>query len=117
MFASFAMAYMSQRLLAVIGWIFLQTISTTIAHAQGTNVKETLDLIDNTADRICYVIIDKGTASGTEVTGAINTQLGHLALHLLDVGVKGTGDIADKTYQNVLRKILQKLYGIVLDAS
>ena len=48
------------------------------------------DLITNTADRICYRIANKGSASNTDVNGTLNVELNGLASLLAGTGVKGT---------------------------
>jgi hypothetical protein len=83
---------------------FLQVASSSIAQAQAPEYKAIIDLITNTADRICYVFADKGSASSTEVRGAVNVELSGLASRLAGAGVKGTGSISNDEYSNVLRE-------------
>jgi hypothetical protein len=80
--------------------------SSSIVHAQASDVKAILDLITNTADRICYKIADTGSASSAEARGAVNAELSGLASRLLGAGVTGTGSITNDQYQNVLRQEL-----------
>jgi hypothetical protein len=74
--------------------------------AQAPDVEKILALITNTADRICYVIADKGSASSAEAKGAVNVELTGLASRLVGAGVKGTGGITNDEYQGVLRQEL-----------
>jgi hypothetical protein len=95
------------RQLALLGTgIFLQVAMFAIAQAQVPDPKKILDLITDTADRICYVIADKGSATSTEAKGAVNVELSGLASRLLGAGVRGNGGITSEEYQSVLRSEL-----------
>jgi hypothetical protein len=63
---------MSRQLALFATGIFLQVASSSIVQAQALDVRGALELITNTADQICYRIADKGSASITDVKGAVN---------------------------------------------
>ena len=67
---------------------------------------QALDLITQTADRICNVVSTKGEAESSDVKGQVQAQLSGLAAKLANVGVSGTGSINNEQYQNVLRQDL-----------
>jgi hypothetical protein len=100
---------MSRQLSLFATGVFLQVASSSIVQAQALDVRAALDLITNTADRICYRIGDKGSASNTDVKGTVNVELNGLASLLAGAGVKGTGSITNDDYQNVLRQDLAGL--------
>jgi hypothetical protein len=78
-----------------------------IAHAENLDAQQkAIDLITNTADRICNVVSQKGEASGSEVGAKVNAELKGLASHLLVAGVSAEGSHKDDQYQGVLREHL-----------
>jgi hypothetical protein len=96
---------MNRQLSLLATGFVLQVVSwTSMAQAQAQDVAKILELIANTADRICYVIVDKGSASSAEAKGAVNVELNGLASRLIGAGVNGTGGITNEEYQNVLRQ-------------
>jgi hypothetical protein len=68
--------------------------------------KAKMQLITDTADKICNVIQTVGSAEGSQVQGQIKAELGGLASKLANVGVSGSGTINNENYQNVLRSDL-----------
>jgi len=65
--------------------------------------QKALELITNTADRICNIVSTKGDADSTEAKGDVKAQVNGLLSKLADIGVSGSGGINNETYQNVLR--------------
>lgn len=74
-----------------------------LAHAEITDLQKALELITNTADKICNVVSTSGEANSKEVQGSVAAHLSGLASKLADVGVSGSGAINNKAYQNVLQ--------------
>ena len=68
--------------------------------------QKALELITNTADRICNVVSTRGEASSAEAQGNIKAQLSGLASKLAEAGVAGSGKVTSERYQNVLRQDL-----------
>jgi hypothetical protein len=95
---------MSQKFFMVAG-IFFQIASGAV-QAQVQDVGQTLDVINNTADRICGVVRDSGSASSSAVQGAVNAELSGLASRLAGAGLQGTVSITNEDYQGVLRNEL-----------
>jgi hypothetical protein len=91
------------RRLSILATGILFLVASSTARAQAPNAQVTLELINNTADRICGVIKDMGTASSSEVQGSVNAELSGLAARLASAGIKGTGGITNEAYQGVLR--------------
>jgi hypothetical protein len=75
------------------------TLAHVVAAAPLDTTAQALDLITNTADRICNVVSTKGEAESSEVKGQLKAKLA-------DVGVTGSGSIDNEQYQNVLRRDL-----------
>jgi hypothetical protein len=67
---------------------------------------QALNLITQTADRICNVVSTKGEIESSDVKGQVQAQLSGLAAKLASVGVSGTGSINNEQYQKVLRQDL-----------
>ncbi len=80
--------------------------SPHLASAAPLDTKQALDLITQTADRICNVVSTKGEAESADVKGQVQAQLSGLAAKLANLGVSGTGSINNEQYQNVLRQDL-----------
>jgi len=79
-------------------------VTHDIAHAESLEAQEkALDLIANTADRICNIISTKGEADSVEAKGGVTAQLNGLASKLADIGISGSGSFNNESYQNVLR--------------
>jgi hypothetical protein len=91
------------RALAAMIPVFLG--STANAEPLGDQAKA-LNLITDTADRICNVITVSGSARSVDVQGQVKAELGGLASRLADVGISGSGKLNEEEYQNVLRKDL-----------
>ena len=70
------------------------------------DAQQAMDLITNTADRICNVVSTKGDAESSEAKGEVKAVLSGLAAKLADVGVSSSGSINSDQYQNVLRQDL-----------
>jgi hypothetical protein len=95
---------MRRRVSLFVGVSFLQILFTSsTVHAQ---VEYQLTLIENTADRICGVIKDTGSASSAAAKGAVSVELRGLASQLGTAGVQGSGAIASDEYQGVVREQL-----------
>ncbi|MGH6843363.1 MAG: WD40 repeat domain-containing protein, partial [Methylocella sp.] len=78
-----------------------------IARAESLEVQQkALELITNTADRICNIVSTKGEGDSSEAKGNVTAQLSGLAAKLADIGVSGSGSINNRTYQNVLQQDL-----------
>ena len=76
------------------------------AQAASPDAPQALDLITNTADRICNVVSTKGEIGSTQVNGQVKAELSGLASRLANVGISGSGSINNEQYQNVLRQDL-----------
>lgn len=78
------------------------------AYAQGNLDAQwqALEVITNTADRICNVVTTRGETESSEIQGNIRAQLTGLAARLSDTGLSGTGRITSTQYQNVLQNEL-----------
>jgi hypothetical protein len=96
---------MNRQLPFLMAAVFLQ-LASSITRAQVPNAGPMLELISNTADRICGVVRDSGTASSSAVQGAVNAELSGLASRLAGAGLQGTGSITNEDYQGVLRSEL-----------
>lgn len=78
-----------------------------IARAESLEAQaKALELITNTADRICNIISTKGEADSSEAKGNVTAQLNGLASKLADIGISGSGSINKEKYQNVLQQDL-----------
>lgn len=89
--------------------VVLMTVGISSApHAQSTMEEraQALDLIADTADRICNVVTTSGETQSSEVQGSIQAQLSRLASWLVSAGVSGSGKITTEQYQNVFREDL-----------
>jgi hypothetical protein len=71
--------------------------------------KLALNLISDTADRICNEVSRTGETRSAEVSGQIQAQLKGLAARLLNVGVSTAGNITSSQYQNVLQEHLARV--------
>jgi hypothetical protein len=73
------------------------------ARAAQLDVSQAINLITDTADKICNVVSTKGAADSSEVKGDVSAQLNALARGLAALGFSGSGSIKSDQYQNVLR--------------
>ena len=96
---------MSQRLSSFTTVTFLLLFALPRVHAQDA-VEVTLGLIATTADRICGVTKDTGSASSAQAKGLVKVELQGLASQLGSAGVQGGGGIVTETYQGVVREQL-----------
>ena len=71
-----------------------------------------IELITDTADRICNVVTATGSASSMDVQGEVKAELSGLASRLANAGISGSGKLAEERYQNVLR---EDLAGVLRD--
>jgi hypothetical protein len=55
------------------------------------DAQQAMDLITNTADRICNVVSTKGDVESSEAKGEVKAVLSGLAAKLADVGVSSSG--------------------------
>jgi len=76
------------------------------SQAASPDTAQALDLITNTADKICNVVTTKGETESTQVNGQVKAELSGLASRLANVGISGSGSITHDQYQNVLRQDL-----------
>jgi hypothetical protein len=90
---------MRQRFSSLIVMTFIPVFSALPeVYAQGA--ERTLDMIANTADRICGVVKEKGSATSAEARGVIRAELRGLA------SLTGTFGIGSDEYQGVVREQL-----------
>jgi len=94
------------RLGAVYAAIEFGTVLGSCAFAQTLNIERALELIANTADRICNVVNTYGDTNSLNAKGNVKAQLNGLAAKLADVGIEGSASLENEQYQNVLRKDL-----------
>lgn len=71
--------------------------------------RRALQLISETADRICSVVSTRGESQSSQVQGNIQAQLSGLASKLASAGVSASGSITNSQYQNVLREQLAEV--------
>jgi hypothetical protein len=63
-------------------------LTPDLARAENLDAQQkALDLITNTADKICNVVSVRGEAKSSEVKGNVTAQLNGLASKLADIGV------------------------------
>ena len=90
--------------------IALAPLSKRPAYAEEADIEKIkLDLITETADKICNAVSIDGSTTSKEVKGEINAQLSGLASKLASAGVSGTGSLNTETYHNVLQKDLAEV--------
>ena len=95
---------MSKKLLILAVAAFLQALITPPrAQAQGLSEAQ-LIVIANTAERICGVVKDQGSASSAAAKGAVSVELKGLASELAKAGAEGSGSISSEEYQGVVRE-------------
>jgi hypothetical protein len=107
---------MGQQLLLLIALIFVQLVPTSsIVRAQMADVELLLHLIADTADRICGVIKDEGSAGTATARGVLNVELQGLALQAGTAALQATGGITSEQYKGVLREQLGPVLGKTTD--
>ncbi len=84
-------------LLAATASVGAQTIDTQ---------KQAVDLITQTADKICSSIGTSGQTTSSQFQGDVKAQLTGLAAKLADLGLSGSGAIKTEQYQGVLQSDL-----------
>jgi hypothetical protein len=89
--------------------VYVTLVSLHSGAAATLDPAQALDLITQTADRICGVVSDKGTAESSEVKGEIRAALNGLASKLANAGLSGSGDLKSESYQNVVRSELSTM--------
>jgi hypothetical protein len=100
---------------AIIVTLFAWIILAAPSSAQSLDAqRQALELITNTADRICNVVTARGEAQSSEVQGNVQAQLRGLASRLANAGISGTGSITSDQYQGVLR---EQLAGAIQDGA
>jgi hypothetical protein len=98
------LAWMLQSLIFVS---VLTVTSYNYAIAQNLDQKQrALDLITNTAERICGEALTSGNIESSEVQGKVEGQLKGLASKLAEAGISGSGKIVNEQYKGVLRSEL-----------
>jgi hypothetical protein len=70
------------------------------------NLQKRLDMITETADKICGIVHAQGETKSVAIKGAVHAELQGLAAHLANLGVSGAGDILSNSYQGVLQEQL-----------
>lgn len=94
---------MSKKLLFLAVTAFLQAlIVPPKAQAQALSEPQ-LVVIANTAERICGVVKDQGSASSVAAKGAVSVELRGLASQIQTTGGQSSGSITSDEYQGVLR--------------
>ena len=69
-------------------------------------LQKALELITNTADRICNIVSIKGDAGSPETNADVKAQLDGLLSKLADIGTSSIWGINNETYQNILQQDL-----------
>jgi hypothetical protein len=100
-------AAMSTRTFPIILVITAIPSTPNIARAETLDAQQkALNLITDTAHKICNDVSTSGEANSSEVKGNVTAQLRDLAAKLADIGVSGTGSITSEQYESVLRSDL-----------
>ncbi|QQO35330.1 hypothetical protein JJC00_06500 [Bradyrhizobium diazoefficiens] len=95
---------MSTRFLFLAVACFLQVLLIPpSAHAQGLNEAQ-LIVIASTAERICGVVKDQGSASTAAAKGAVSVELRGLASQIQSTGGQNSGSITTDEYVGVIRE-------------
>jgi hypothetical protein len=89
---------------ALLG-VFIFATSAVLADSMNSK-KEALNLISETANKICGDVPVTGSAQSVEVNGKIDVQLKGLASKLAEIGINGSGSITSNDYSGVLREQL-----------
>lgn len=98
---------LNARIFLLVVMIAAMPATHDIARAESLEAQQkALELITNTADRICNIVSTKGDADSSEAKGDVKAQVNGLLSKLADIGVSGSGSINNETYQNVLRQDL-----------
>lgn len=97
---------MITRALALVAVVAVQIVPSAPRAQSLETQQKVLELITNTADRICNTVSTRGETSSAEVQGNIKAQLSGLASRLAELGVAASGRIASDQYQNVIRQEL-----------
>ncbi|QOZ33254.1 hypothetical protein [Bradyrhizobium sp. CCBAU 53421] len=94
---------MSKKLLFLAVAAFLHALITpTRAQAEGLSEAQ-LIMIASTAERICGVVKDQGSASTAAAKGALSVELRGLASQILTTGGQISGSITTEDYVGVVR--------------
>jgi hypothetical protein len=62
-----------------------------------------LDLITDTADKICNIVRPEGSSQQMKVTGEVKAELGGLIKRLDDLGISGASNFETDEYEGVLQ--------------
>ena len=65
--------------------------------------QKALDLITDTAGKLCTMVRDSGELSSSKINGEINGQLNGLAAKLVSLGFKGGGEVANESFKGLVR--------------
>jgi hypothetical protein len=74
--------------------------------ATETDYKAALQLITETADKICKDIPLEGHGQGVELSGQAKAELSKLVKSLADIGIQGAGKYTEEAYRGVIQKDL-----------
>jgi hypothetical protein len=85
----------------LIGFVLVWGLAPIVARADPA-----LDQITQTATQICGTVAQAGNSTSVEVKGGVNAKLSALLKHFADLGVEGTGTIAEESYVGVLQEQL-----------
>ncbi|MGY4226393.1 hypothetical protein ACVMIH_003754 [Bradyrhizobium sp. USDA 4503] len=95
---------MSKKLLFIAVAAFLQALITPPRAWAEVLSEAQLIVIANTAERICGVVKDQGSASTTTAKGALSVELRGLASQILTTGGQISGNITTDEYVGVVRE-------------
>lgn len=88
--------------------------SSSRSHAELAAQKEALDLITETAERICRSPSTEGHDASLELTGAAKVELNKTLARLAGLGIEGAAKYKQSKYENVLQK---DLAGVIRQAT
>jgi hypothetical protein len=77
-----------------------------LSAAHAADVREALQEITDTADKLCGSVATSGHVDSLKIEGDVKAQLSGLAKKLADLGITGTAEITSSTYEGVVQEQL-----------
>jgi hypothetical protein len=62
-----------------------------------------LELITGTADKICNIVYLAGNSQSVKVTGDVKAELSGLVRQVVNLGLKGAGELNSDQYEGIIR--------------
>ncbi len=87
---------------------YFSAANPTTAQINTDTIKDTIELVTQTAERLCGFVSQSGSSTSITVKGDVKGELSKFIKSLVDLGISGAGSLQIDSYEGVIRDQLSQ---------